>query len=383
MTGKFLGKMALTVLVLVWVISNLIPLKDMPFDEYIKTRTTAKDVEFQDLLVKAEKRVSERKATSIFVALNQLGKEEHVDYAGFFPDVNLADVKNLNQRNEILLKHLLNQSHGKVKLGLDLKGGVAFTLKIDDASLADKEGFQKSQQLNKAIDIMERRVNGLGVAESVIRARGENQIEIQLPGLTTQNNPDVLENLKKPAKLTFHRVHRDKSPSADSSGEVPVGYEVKTLESLDHRTGELYIEQLYVKRVPDMGGNMIKNAFASTNQYGGYEMILAMTDRDGTKRFAEITENIEKENAQYAHLPDHAAGRYGRLAIILDGKMYSAPTVRHAIVGGRASISGNFTQREALELANVLNNPLEFELKLEEMYEVGADTSRRCKGCIG
>ena len=379
MTGKFLGKLVLTVVVLVWAVSNLIPLEDTPFDYYIKTRATAREGEFAEVLVRANKRVDEGKAPSLFVAMNQLGSEDRVDYAVFFPDVNLADVKDLDRRNEILLQHLLKQSQGKIKLGLDLKGGVAFTLKIDDASLGDKQSFQKEQQLGKAINIMERRINGLGIAEAVVRARGEDQIEIQMPGLTTRDNPDVLANLRKPAKLKFHRVHREKFPNHDCIGEVPVGYEVKTLENVDSGSGEIYDQKLFVKRVPDMGGSMVKNAFATMNQYGGFEISLAMTDPEGARRFAEITENIEKENVKFASLPDNAPGRYGRLAIVLDDQLYSAPTVRHAIHGGRASISGNFSQREALELANVLNNPLEFELKLEEMYEVSPTLAEGAK----
>ena len=64
-------------------------------------------------------------------------------------------------------------------------------------------------------------------------------------------------------------------------------------------------------------------------------------------------------------------GRLGQLAIMLDGKLYSAPTVREEIPSGSAEITGSFTQREAIELANVLNNPLDLPLEIKEQYEVG------------
>ena len=56
---------------------------------------------------------------------------------------------------------------------------------------------------------------------------------------------------------------------------------------------------------------------------------------------------------------------------MLDGKLYSAPTVREEIDSGSAEITGQFTQREAIELANVLNNPLDLPLVVKEQYEVG------------
>ena len=64
-------------------------------------------------------------------------------------------------------------------------------------------------------------------------------------------------------------------------------------------------------------------------------------------------------------------GTLGRLAIVLDGRLYSAPTVREEINSDSAQITGSFTDREAINLANVLNNPLDVELRIMEQYEVG------------
>ncbi len=380
MSGNLLSKFIISCIVLIWTLFSIFPIKDTPFATYLQTRKTAKPLEFEDILKKAEDRVAAHQAPSLFVALTDIGKEEKIDYSTFFPKINLSDVKNLDQRNEILLRHLLQSSQGKIKLGLDLKGGVAFTLKVDDSALSDKESFQRSQQLVKAIDIIDQRVNSLGVAEPVIRARGNDAIEVQLPGLNTEENPDVLNSLKKPAKLTFHKVHRTLTPDTVSKGKEPIGYMPMTVENQDPRTGKIHETHLYIKRIPEMGGNMIKNAYAVQGQYGGYEIVLNMTDK-GAQRFGEITKAIadESESPPYAGLPGNDPAKYGHLAIVLDGKLNSAPRVMSAITDGHARISGQFSQREALELASVLNNPLEVELKLEEMYEVGptlADDAR-------
>lgn len=380
MSNNILSKLIISVIVLIWALFSLFPMRDTPFGEYLKSRHAVKPLEFEDILKKANERVAEHKSPSLFVALTDIGKEEKIDYSTFFPKINVADVKNLDKRNEILLRHLLQKSQGKIKLGLDLKGGASFTLKVDDSTLVEKESYQKAQQLTKAIDIIDQRVNSLGVAEPIIRARGNDSIEVQLPGLNTQENPDALNSLKKPAKLTFHKVHRTLYPDTTPKGEEPVGYIPMAIETQDHKTGEIHQTRYFIKKIPEMGGNMIKNAFANQGQYGEYEIILNMTD-NGALRFGEITKAIADENnsSPYSSLSENNPAKYGHLAIVLDGQLNSAPRVMTAITDGHARISGQFSQREALELASILNNPLEVELKLVEMYEVGptlADDAR-------
>ena len=92
-------------------------------------------------------------------------------------------------------------------------------------------------------------------------------------------------------------------------------------------------------------------------------VLLSFTD-EGNDRFADVTRRIAEENERTRTV--------GQLAIILDGELYSAPTVREEIRGG-AEITGHtsFTQREAQELANVLNNPLRIGLDIEEMNVIG------------
>tara|TARA_B100001248_G_scaffold262738_1_gene262108 strand:- start:27154 stop:29685 length:2532 start_codon:yes stop_codon:yes gene_type:complete len=354
MLSKNLGKIIVSCAVIVWAAMHLVPFKDIPFEEYIQDRATAQQEAFASVLDTAQERVNSGEAPSLFIALKQLGEQQRIDYAPYFPDLNLADIKNLNKRNDILLNHLLREGQSRIRQGLDLQGGTAFTLEVDKSALAGKEDYQKAAQMDKAIQIMQQRVNGLGVAEPLIRAKGANQIEIQLPGLKTKDNPDAINALKKPAKLEFRMVHDKLFPGQLPASQYPIGYEVMTLERIDNNTGEIHEIPLFVKKIPELTGEAVKEAFVSTNTYGAYEIILTMTNQ-GTERFARITrDNINRQ-----------------LAIVLDGNIYSAPRINTEIPNGRSSISGDFTQRDALELANVLNNPLEFELKLQEVYEVG------------
>jgi len=133
---------------------------------------------------------------------------------------------------------------------------------------------------------------------------------------------------------------------------------------LDHegRQGEVSVEEIFVKRIPEMTGEMVSNSFARPDMYGKPEVILEFT-AEGRARFADVTRAIAEIGQR--------GGPLGRLAIILDGRLYSAPTVREEIDSDSAQITGNFSDREAINLANVLNNPLDVELRVMEQYEVG------------
>jgi SecD/SecF fusion protein len=144
--------------------------------------------------------------------------------------------------------------------------------------------------------------------------------------------------------------------------DAPPGYELKT-EERTGRNGESYIEEVFVKRIPEMTGEMISNSYARPDMYGKPEVVLEFTN-DGKKRFAEVTRTIAEGGRR--------AGTTGRLAIVLDGKLYSAPTVKEEINSNSAQISGgNMTDREAINLSNILNNPLDIALEVKEQYEVG------------
>lgn len=362
MFSNNLSRLIATLAIISWAIYSLLPISDIPFPKFLEQQRTSNPQEFHQLLSDANTLVHSHQSPSLYSALLSSSNEHNTDLSNFFPHINLSDINSLHKRNETLLQYLLQQSQGKLKLGLDLKGGIAFTLKIDDSALAGKSSFEKDLQINKAIDIIAKRVNGLGLAEPTIRAHNNSSIEVQLPSISSQENPDVLNNLKKPAKLSFHLVHRSLSPASTPKGKEPVGYIPMSISASDPKSGKSYETQFFVKRIPEMGGNMIKRAYASQTQFGGYEIHFTLTS-DGSTKFAHITENIAKDNQKY--------GSLGQLAIVLDNQLYSAPSVKQAIHGGNALIDGNFSQRQAIELANVLNNPLEFELQLQEMYEVG------------
>ena len=361
MLKRNLWKLVLCLAILAWAVMQLVPIKDEPFVSYIRTHASAKQAEFAKLLDEAAARKKDLKAPSEFVALKQIGTERKIDLSQYFPQIRLeSTLKNVEKRNDILLNELLRLSKGRLQLGLDLKGGVAFTLEAKDEPGKNADVYQRREKLQKAIEIISTRINGFGVAEPIIRPIGDNRIEIQLPGVSTKDNPDVVDKVKAPARLDFRIVHPSINPGPGV--ETPPGYELKT-EERTGRNGETYLDEVFVKRVPEMTGESISNSFARPDMYGKPEVVLEFT-KEGKRRFAEVTRMIAEGG--------RAAGTTGRLAIVLDGKLYSAPTVREEINSDSAQISGgNMTDREAINLANILNNPLDIALDVKEQYEVG------------
>ncbi|MBJ7259859.1 MAG: protein translocase subunit SecD, partial [Chthoniobacterales bacterium] len=248
----------------------------------------------------------------------------------------------------------------KIRLGLDLQGGTSFLLRLVG------EGGQEitPATLEQAIEVIRKRVDQFGVSEPVIAAQGRDRILVQIPGLDTQQLAQTKDQLQRVAKLEFSLVH----PQSESvlaqvdAGEavLPPGYILK--EYSDVIEGKEKTIRLLVKQRPDLTGDRVTSAhpFYDNQGYG----VAMKLDGDGAKMFGDLTT---------AHVGD-------RLAIMLDGDVQSAPNIRQPIYGGEAVITGRFTDKEARNLASVLENPLRTPVQIEETRSVsaslGADSIR-------
>ena len=373
--GGVFWKLVLTAMVVAWAISSMVPFSDTPFEDYIKTRATAFQQEFAGVIKSAEARVDKvnykgnpDKSPTLYIALRDYANANEVDLSKYFPDINVSDIKILKKRNDILLKELYRQSKGALKKGLDLQGGVSFTLEIDESNLKSNEQLH-SGQLEDVLTVMNNRINGLGVTEPTIRIMGGNAIEVQMPGVSLKDNPEAIEELSRPAKLEFRLVHRTLRPSSAKPplSEIPVGYEVLLMES--ERGGKVIEEPFYVKRRPEANGNIIKDAYPAMEDANRFSVSMEFTP-EGSKVFEKITSSILEE--------DRKTGVKQPLAIVLDGRLVSAPNIQ-SVISSRGSITGNFTRREAIELANALNNPLSVGLKRTSLNEVGPSLAEDAK----
>ncbi|HEY4988974.1 MAG TPA: protein translocase subunit SecD, partial [Opitutaceae bacterium] len=364
MFKRNLWKIVLSLVILGWAVDALLPLKDIPFPTYVREHATAKADEFGKVMDQAAARKASGKSPSEYVALKQIGQEQKIDLSQYFPKVRLEDsLKNVVKRNDILLKYLLDQSKGRLQLGLDLRGGVGFTLEADlgNKTAGYDEETANKEKLTKAIEIISARINSIGVAEPLIRAVGTNRIEVQLPGINTKDNPDVLDQVKKPARLDFRMVYPFATPETVRPGEVPPGYEVKTYDR-ELPNGSEVSEEYFIKRIPEMSGEMISFSSVQHDSYGKPLIGMRFTSA-GRRRFAEMTRDIAASGDKNGHP--------GELAVVLDGTVYSVASVKEEIDSDNAEITGYFTEREAFNLANVLNNPLDLPLVVKTQFEVG------------
>ena len=369
MKSSIIWKLVLTALVLLWSVASMVPLKDADFNEYIATRATAKQDEFAKILAEAQKRVDPvnyktdaTKSATLFKAITDHANANNIDLAQFFTNVNVNDIKILKKRNDILMKELYRQSKSPLKRGLDLVGGVSFTLEISGDELAS-DAFMRKEQIDDVIRVIDGRINGLGVTEPTIRPLGGNAIEVQMPGESLSDNPEAIEEISRPAKLEFKLVHRTVVPSSAKAprSEWPIGHELMIMEN--ESGGKLVEEALYVERRASALGSVIKNAWVSPTDQGGYVIVMDFTS-EGADVMNKLTRSIVAGNRE-----THTVQRLG---IVLDGKLISAPN-NDVILTSGGSITGHFTQREALELANALNNPLKVGLTRTSVNEVGAN----------
>ncbi len=368
-------KLVITALVVIWAVSSMLPFGDTPFEDYIKTRATANQAEFAQVLKNAEQRVDpvnyrtdKSKSPTLYIALRDDADAKELDLSKFFPDINVSDIKILKKRNDILLKELYKQSKGALKKGLDLQGGVSFTLEIDDKNLQSDEQMRKGQ-LDDVLTVMNNRINGLGVTEPTIRVVGGKSIEVQMPGVSLKDNPESIEELSRPAKLEFRLVHRTQRPSSVKPlpSEIPAGYEVLVMEN--ERGGKVVEEPMFVRRRAEAKGDIIKRAYPAMEDANRFSVAMEFTSA-GAKVFERITKEILEG--------DRNTGTKQSLAIVLDGRLMSAPHIQ-SVISDRGSITGNFTRREAIELANALNNPLAVGLKRTSLNEVGPSLANEAR----
>jgi SecD/SecF fusion protein len=381
------------------------PIAPTPLEQFVPTQVIAQKPEFDKLHAEALERVkrykdaaaaADQKSVSYFQALRDIGegrgRAAPVDFRPFFfTEAQIVSEPDQAKRNGIVLKQLLVGSQGRLKLGLDLQGGVSFTLKVDptgaesgEKTAGDKSSVSHADMVNQALQVMEQRVNQFGVAEPVLRPVGDLSLEIQLPGEDAANNPDVIDSLKKPAKLEFRQVHRTERPTETerehSLRSLPVDpmlgsasaistYEVLTIRDIDSKTSEVRVTRYYVRKAADATGKIIKSASGRSDDGISFYVDMKFTD-EGSKKFGDLTAKIAEGNSRSV----------GQLAIVLDGKLQSAPTVREAIRSSGATITGSFSREEAVDLANVLNNPLEFPLIIQDVTSVGPSLAKDAQG---
>jgi protein-export membrane protein SecD len=213
---------------------------------------------------------------------------------------------------------------GQYNMAVSKLGGNAIRLNITDAAIRERI----SSALDQSIEIIRRRIDELGTTEPTIQRQGADRILVQVPGLDDPQRLKVL--LGKTAKLVFRLVDTSVPPQ---HRPTPPGSEVLTS---DPKSGP--VETYLVKKRIMVSGEDLVDAQPSFDQRTNQPVVTFRFNSAGARRFGRVTQrNVNRP-----------------FAIVLDGKVVSAPVIQEPILGGSGQISGRFTVQEVNDLAILL-----------------------------
>jgi protein-export membrane protein SecD len=258
-----------------------------------------------------------------------------------------------------------------LQLGLDLVGGVSVILTAPQGT--------PSPVIDRALETVRERVDRVGVAEPDITRQGQLNIQVQIPGAGGRSQQRLLELIGRTARLEFREVLETITPASENYQETeitpgdPEDEEVvfaaadvpKGQEPTLFRMGPVLLTG---DTLSEARSDFVDPVSVSPGDQPGWRVAFQF-NAEGSDRFGRITTRLagdtgnETDNKQ--------------MAIILDRRVESAPTVNEAITGGQGVITGDFSEQEARDLAVVLQTgALPVELAQSEVETVSATLGR-------
>lgn len=237
--------------------------------------------------------------------------------------------------------------------------------------LSDREANRiKDTAADQALETIRNRIDQFGVAEPTIHRQAANEIVVQLPGIKDPKR--AIEIIGKTAQLEFKLVDDASPVAAEIPATIRPGEEEELLKrfadklppedeilfekSVNKETGEVTKRPILLNKRVLMTGDLLTEAKVTIDQRFNEPYVSITFNAAGAKQFEDITAaNVKK-----------------RLAIILDGTVYSAPVIQERIAGGNAQITGRFSMDEAKDLAIVLRaGALPAPIKMLQNVTVG------------
>jgi preprotein translocase subunit SecD len=227
----------------------------------------------------------------------------------------------LVDRYPILKQHAVQREGDRIKVLLEM-------------DTKQKQAIEKSA-IEQALETIRNRVDQFGVAEPEIVRQGKDRILVQLPGIKEPERAKAL--IGKTALLEFKLVDDEHDVRSALAGGVPIGDAIMYQRVEDKNTGVARKVPFLLKDKTLMTGDALKDARVRFDRYNQPYIAISFNPV-GARHFDQLT----------------AANVGRRLAIILDGNVYSAPVIKQRISGGEAVIEGSFMLQEAHDLAIVL-----------------------------
>lgn len=213
---------------------------------------------------------------------------------------------------------------------VETSGNGRVTLIMDEETVQAR----KRSAIQQSIEIVRRRIDETGVREPTIQRQGDDRILVQLPGI---DDPERIKRLLgKTAKMAFHLVDTENSLSDALGGRIPPGS--KLMESADEVDASGQPRKYLIRKRVMVSGETLVDSQPSFDQRTNQPIVTFRFDTRGAKKFGDVTsKNVNRP-----------------FAIVLDGKVISAPVIREPILGGTGQISGSFSVQGAQDLALLL-----------------------------
>lgn len=228
----------------------------------------------------------------------------------------------------------------KINQGLDIQGGLSVVLTAEGT-----DGHEVTQEdMEKSRSIIESRVNALGASEATVQVQGNNQILVQIPGLS--DTETALETIGKTGKLEFARADSF-TDEADQTAIANGTYVQQGVITDDmgnqFPSGEMQYRSVSGSYTPLITGeNITRVTVDKESETSNYYAVNLTLDSEGTEAFAQATRELAPTN--------------GQIVIVLDGQIQSAPAVQSEITGGQVAITGGYSLEEAQSLQTVLES---------------------------
>jgi len=296
-----------------------------------------------------------------------------------FPGVKDAKILPHWAENALLAK--------QINLGLDLQGGMHLVLRANFKKIEKKlkknlSESEKNETTQQALELLRNRIDKFGVSEPLIRPRGNEAIEIQLPGV--KDPKSVKKAIGTTGRVEYRLVNDDYSNKV--SIWLKKNYNKKTLPIIPENQEKLFLkisreiklpqtlELLFFfvrekdsnKIIPShilalnkkvaLAGNDISKAWVGKDEYSRFAVHFTTTP-DGASKFANVT--AEKNHGK-------------KMAVVIDDKVRSSPTINVQITSGKAVIEGTFTLEEVTALSRIIKEgALPVDLEIIEERTVG------------
>ncbi len=274
---------------------------------------------------------------------------------------NFVDIYNRQRPiNKEVAFYVRNYGRGKLKFGLDLRGGTEFRVTFNEEDLP--RGSSATQVRDEIIEVLRKRVDPFGVSEVEIRPDASNSITVRTPSVDPAEIARIREMLNKQAKLEFRMVVPGTAQEHEmllASGENP-GPEYELVEHVinDDRGNEIRKKIWVLKQPEPITGGDIVSARAERDEHGLPQVGVTLNQSGGIAMNKTTAAAIARREQ---------TGKVQRMAMMLDGVVFSAPAIQGQF-GSNFRITGNFSPEEASKLALLLrsgNLPVKIEIDSE------------------